>query len=484
MTETSQGRARIGVSGLDTMGRNLARNLARHGYTVAVQNRTTSKMTAMLEQFGDEGDFVGCETLEDLVAAVERPRSILVMVKAGAPTDAVIDALVPLLDEGDIVIDGGNAHFEDTRRREATLRDHGIHFVGAGVSGGEEGALHGPSIMPGGSEESYRVAGPMLESIAARVDGTPCTTYIGPDGSGHFVKMVHNGIEYADMQFLGEAYDILRTAGGMAPREIADVFERWNDGPLGSFLVEIAITVLRAEDGDSGKPLIDVIQDAAEQKGTGRWTVQIALELGVPVSAISEAVFARSTSGHVEQRKPAQEVLTGPDPLAASEGTDRDQLVADLEHAVHASRLVAYAQGFDLITAGSVEYGWDVDRAAVATIWRGGCIIRAKLLETIRQAYDRDAELPTLLVDPHVVEVLTAAQDAWRRTVATAATAGVPVAGIGTALSAYDSLRAQRSPAALLQGLRDLFGAHSYRRIDREGSFHRAWAEDGAESPV
>ena len=470
--------AQVGVVGLAVMGSNLARNFARHGHTVALYNRTQARTDELVAQHGHEGSFVPAQTVEEFVASLERPRRIVIMVKAGAATDATIDALVPHLEPGDIVVDGGNAHFEDTRRREAALREHDLHFVGAGISGGEEGALNGPSIMPGGSKESYEALGPLLEDIAAKVGDEPCCAYMGTDGAGHFVKMVHNGIEYADMQFIAEAYHLLRGAG-LEPARIAEVFTEWNTGDLESFLIEITAEVLGHVDAKTGKPLVDVIVDQAEQKGTGRWTVQTALELGTPVNVIAESVFARSTSGHTELRDAARAVLTGPD--GATEATD--QLIEDVRAALWSSKVVAYAQGLDQIRAASAAYGWDVDVAEVARIWRGGCIIRARLLERIRQEYAAQ-RLPTLLAAPSVAAELNRSQDPWRRVVTTAVGLGVPVPGFSAALAYYDTVRAERLPAALVQGLRDFFGAHTYRRIDAEGSFHTDWSADRTESPV
>ena len=470
--------AQVGVVGLAVMGSNLARNFARHGHTVALYNRTQARTDELVAQHGHEGSFVPAQTVEEFVASLERPRRIVIMVKAGAATDATIDALVPHLEPGDIVVDGGNAHFEDTRRREAALREHDLHFVGAGISGGEEGALNGPSIMPGGSKESYEALGPLLEDIAAKVGDEPCCAYMGTDGAGHFVKMVHNGIEYADMQFIAEAYHLLRGAG-LEPARIAEVFTEWNTGDLESFLIEITAEVLGHVDAKTGKPLVDVIVDQAEQKGTGRWTVQTALELGTPVNVIAESVFARSTSGHTELRDAARAVLTGPD--GATEATD--QLIEDVRAALWSSKVVAYAQGLDQIRAASAAYGWDVDVAEVARIWRGGCIIRARLLERIRQEYAAQ-RLPTLLAAPSVAEELNRSQDPWRRVVTTAVGLGVPVPGFSAALAYYDTVRAERLPAALVQGLRDFFGAHTYRRIDAEGSFHTDWSADRTKSPV
>ena len=469
-------KAQIGVTGLAVMGRNLARNFARHGHTVAVHNRTYGRTKELVEAFGDEGTFIAAESAEDFVASLERPRRVVIMVKAGAPTDAVIDEFAPLLEPGDMLIDAGNAHFLDTRRREAALKERGLHFVGTGVSGGEEGALHGPSIMPGGSPESYESLGPLLEDISAKVDGEPCCVHVGPDGAGHFVKMVHNGIEYADMQLIAEAYDLLRQVGGDSPAEIADVFSQWNEGRLGSYLIEITAEVLRQTDAATGKPFVDVVLDQAEQKGTGRWTVQAALDLGVPVSGIAESVFARALSGGADVRKAAADAgLPGPVPSAGEHGGD---LRADVEQALFASKIVAYAQGFQQIQAASKEYGWAIDPGAMAKIWRAGCIIRAKFLDFIKQAYDKQPELSTLLVDDYFLDAVSGAQDAWRRVVATAAQQGIPAPGFASALAYYDGLRAKRLPAALIQGQRDFFGAHTYHRIDRPGAFHTLWATE------
>jgi len=472
--------AQIGVTGLAVMGRNLARNFARNGYTVAVHNRTVARTRELVERFGDEGDFVAAETAEEFVAALERPRRLVIMVKAGDPTDAVIKEFAPLLEPGDMIIDGGNAHFADTRRRERELREQGIHFVGTGISGGEEGALHGPSIMPGGSKESYASLGPMLEKISAKSkDGAPCVTHVGPDGAGHFVKMVHNGIEYADMQLIGEAYQLLRDVAGYSPAQIADIFRTWNTGRLDSYLIEITAEVLSHVDEATGKPFVDVVADQAEQKGTGRWTVQIALDLGVPVSGIAEAVFARSLSGHAALRE-ASRHLAGPRPSTLSE-QEAAAFADRVEQALYASKIVSYTQGFHEIAAGSEEYGWDIDQGAVAAIWRAGCIIRAAFLDRIRAAYDGRPDLPSLLSDETFAREIAAAQDDWREVLATAVRQGVPTPGFAAALSYYDGLRASRLPAALTQGQRDFFGAHTYRRVDREGAFHTLWGGDRSE---
>jgi 6-phosphogluconate dehydrogenase, decarboxylating len=461
------------------MGRNLARNLARHGHSVAVHNRTAARTKALVSEFGHEGTFVPAETPGDLVRSLERPRRIVIMVKAGAPTDAVIEEFAPLLEPGDMIVDGGNAHFADTRRRERALRERGLHFVGAGISGGEEGALNGPSIMPGGSAESYEALGPLLESIAAVVDGTPCCTHVGPDGAGHFVKMVHNGIEYADMQLIAEAYDLLRHGLGMPPAEIAEVFRTWNAGRLESYLIEITADLLAHVDTRTGRPFVDVVLDQAEQKGTGRWTVQTALDLGVPVSGIAEAVFARSLSGHADLRTAARG-LPGPTRFKLE-----SRFADDVEKALYASKIIAYAQGFNQIQAASAEYDWNIDLGAMATIWRGGCIIRARFLDRIRAAYETDPGTPTLLTDDHFAAAIGDGQDAWRTVVSISAQLGIPAAGFATSLAYYDALRAERLPAALTQAQRDFFGAHTYRRTDRDGSFHTRWeAPDRPEIPA
>jgi 6-phosphogluconate dehydrogenase len=472
----------IGVTGLAVMGANLARNLARHGHQVVLHNRSQGRTDALVAAHGDEGDFVPTGSVADFVGALQRPRKIIVMVKAGAPTDAVIDEIAPLLESGDVLMDGGNALFTDTIRRTEALSAQGLHFVGTGISGGEEGALNGPSIMPGGSAEAYELVGPLLESIAAVVDGEPCCTHVGESGAGHFVKMVHNGIEYADMQLIAEAYDLLRQGLGLTPAEIGDVFADWNTGDLSSYLIEITAQVLRHTDAATGAPFVDVVLDEAEQKGTGRWTVQSALDLGVPVSGIAEAVFARALSGHREQRKAAQAVLPGPGTTWDIE--DRDAFVESVRQALYASKVVAYAQGFDQITAGADQHGWDVDRAALARIWRGGCIIRADFLDRIAQVFTDEPDVTTLLTNDYFRGAVSEGQEGWRQVVAGAARNGVPVPGFASALAYYDGLRAERLPAALIQGLRDLFGAHTYLRVDQEGSFHTMWGEDGREVPA
>ncbi len=471
--------AAIGVVGLAVMGLNLARNFASRGHTVAVYNRTTARTDAMMDEFGDTGDFVPSAQIEDFVASLERPRRIVMMVQAGAPTDATIESLLPHLEEGDILVDGGNAHFPDTRRREATLKEVGILFVGAGISGGEEGALKGPSIMPGGPAKSYEALGPLLESIAAEVDGVPCCTRVGPDGAGHFVKMVHNGIEYADMQLIAEAYELLRQGLGATPAEIGEIFADWNEGALGSFLIEITAEVLAQVDEATGKPLVDVIIDQASQKGTGRWTVQNALDLGVPITGIAEATFARALSSSVPQREAALGAL--PAQAGTFEVLDRSAYIEGVRQALYASKVVAYSQGFDQIAAASAEYDWKIDRGAMARIWRGGCIIRAVFLNRITEAYERQPDLPLLLADPFFTDVMDEGLPTWRNIVSQATLNGVATPVFASSLSYYDGLRAERLPAAVIQGQRDFFGAHTYKRTDRDGSFHTLWSGDRSE---
>ena len=480
---TEQGNlAQIGVVGLAVMGSNLARNFARNGHTVAVYNRSTEKTHNFMANHGAEGDFIPSETIADFVASLEKPRRAIIMVQAGNATDAVIHQLADAMDDGDIIIDGGNALYTDTIRREKEIADRGLNFVGAGISGGEEGALNGPAIMPGGPEKTWEALGPLLESIAANVDGVPCVTHIGPDGAGHFVKMVHNGIEYADMQVIGEAYQLLRYGAGMTPAEIAEVFRTWNAGDLDSYLIDITAEVLAQVDAETGKPLIDLIVDSAGQKGTGRWTVKAALDLGIPVTGIGEAVFARALSGATNQRQATIGNLpSGTLTTLAELSIDRDTFIEDVRRALYASKLVAYAQGFDEITAGSADHNWNVDPRDLATIWRGGCIIRAKFLNRIVEAYNANPELPTLLLDPYFKAELTGLIDSWRRVVTLATQIGQPIPVFASSLSYYDSLRIDRLPAALIQGQRDYFGAHTYQRVDKPGTYHTLWSGNRTE---
>jgi len=470
-------QANIGVVGLAVMGSNLARNLAsREGNTVAVFNRSPER-TRLLTQEHPEAGFVASESIADFVASLSKPRTAIIMVQAGAGTDAVISQLTELFEPGDIIVDGGNADFTDTIRREKAVSATGVNFVGAGISGGEEGALKGPSIMPGGSVEAYKTLGPILESIAAVVDGVPCVTHVGTDGAGHFVKMIHNGIEYADMQLISEGYDLLRRVGGHSPAAIADIFADWNTGELNSYLIEITAEILRQVDAKTGEPFVDVVLDEAGSKGTGVWTVQNALDLGVPVGGIAEAVFARAVSSHPEQRVPFRAALTARPEIAIVGHTFQE----DVRQALYASKIVAYAQGFDAIAAGAKKYDWNIDMGAMATIWRGGCIIRAQFLNRIVDAYAKDPALPSLLVDPYFAEAVANGEAAWRRVVSTAALSGIPVPGFAASLSYFDSLASERLPAALVQGQRDFFGAHTYKRVDMPGTFHTLWSGDRTE---
>ncbi|WP_241992567.1 NADP-dependent phosphogluconate dehydrogenase [Cryobacterium sp. Sr59] len=459
------------------MGSNLARNLAsRAGNTVAVYNRSPERTRLLMDEHPEAG-FVASETIEEFVASLATPRTAIIMVQAGRGTDAVISQLTELFEPGDIIVDGGNALFTDTLRREKAVRETGINFVGAGISGGEEGALKGPSIMPGGSAEAYVTLGPILESIAAVVDGEPCVTHVGTDGAGHFVKMIHNGIEYADMQLIGEAYDLIRRGTGKTPAEISEIFTEWNKGELESYLIEITAEVLKQVDAETGKPLVDVILDQAGSKGTGVWTVQTALDLGIPVSGIAEAVFARSVSSKPAQRAAAA-ALPGP---TANPVEDVDGFIEGVRQALYASKVIAYSQGFDAIVAGAEQYNWDIKKGEIAKIWRGGCIIRARFLNRITEAYTENPGLVSLVTAPFFTDVVAKAQDSWRNVVADAAHAGIPAPVFASSLAYYDSLRADRLPAALTQGQRDFFGAHTYKRVDKEGTFHTLWSGDRTE---
>ena len=471
-------KANIGVVGLAVMGSNLARNLAsREGNSVAIYNRSVDKTKALVAEH-PEANFIASETIDEFVNSLTSPRTAIIMVQAGAGTDAVIDALTERFEAGDIIVDGGNALYTDTIRREKEVSKKGIHFVGAGISGGEEGALKGPSIMPGGTKESYQTLGPILSSIAAVAEGEPCVTHVGTDGAGHFVKMIHNGIEYADMQLIAEAYDILRQAAGLQPAAISEILRQWNKGELESYLIEITSEVLAQVDAKTGKPLVDVILDAAGSKGTGVWTVQSALDLGTPVSGIAEAVFARSLSSQAAQRAAAPEFSAG---TTAWDISDQDAFVESVRKALYASKIVAYAQGFDAIRAGAKEFGWDINLGSVAKIWRGGCIIRAQFLNRIADAYGKNEQLVSLLFDDYFTEAIESAAASWREVVSKASLAGIPVPAFASSLSYFDGLRAKRLPAALVQGQRDFFGAHTYKRIDLPGTFHTLWSGDKSE---
>jgi 6-phosphogluconate dehydrogenase len=462
----------FGIIGLGTMGRNLALNIESRGVPVAVWNLETEWVDEFTGAHPGQA-FHGTKTIEELASVLSRPRRIMMMIPAGKPIDQTIARLRPVLERGDVVIDGGNSWFEDTRRREAELRPAGIHFVGCGVSGGEEGARYGPSLMPGGSAESWQAVRDVLEAIAARTEAGPCVTHVGPDGAGHFVKMVHNGIEYADMQLLAETWDVLRRGLGMTAPETADVFERWSAGPLQSFLVELSATVCRAVDKETGRPLVDVVLDKAGQKGTGRWTAQIALELGVAAPTIAAALDARVLSSMKDERVAASRRITGPSPILS--GVDRQAAVDDLESALYASRICAYAQGMALIRAGSIKYDWHIDLAEIGRIWKAGCIIRARLLDPVRLAFGAQSSLSNLLLDPAIGDIISAAQPAWRRSIARAASAGIAIPAHASALAYFDSYRSERLPQNLTQAQRDAFGAHTYERIDRAGAVHSEW---------
>ena len=471
-------KANIGVVGLAVMGSNLARNLAsREGNRVAIYNRSVEK-TNQLTTDHPEANFIASESIDDFVASLSKPRTAIIMVQAGAGTDAVISQLTERFEKGDIIVDGGNALYTDTMRREKEVSEKGIHFVGAGISGGEEGALKGPSIMPGGTKEAYATLGPILETIAAVAEGEPCVTHIGSDGAGHFVKMIHNGIEYADMQLIAEAYDLLRQSGGFSPEEIAEIFTEWNKGELESYLIEITAEVLKQKDAKTGKPLVDVILDAAGSKGTGVWTVQTALDLGTPVSGIAEAVFARSLSAQSAQREGKPELPAANQVWAVE---DKPAFVEAVRRALYASKIIAYAQGFDAIRAGAKEFDWEINLGEVARIWRGGCIIRAQFLNRITDAYRKDENLLSLLFDDYFIAAIAGTVASWREIVAMAALTGVPSPAFASSLSYYDGLRAERLPAALVQGQRDFFGAHTYKRVDAEGSYHTLWSGDRSE---
>lgn len=461
----------FGLIGLAVMGQNLVLNVESRGFKVSVYNRTTSVMEEFIAE--NEGkNLCGCPSLEEFVESLASPRKIQIMVKAGGPVDAVIESLIPLLDEGDIIIDGGNTLYTDTDRREKYLADKGLRFIGAGVSGGEEGALKGPSIMPGGPESTWEVMQPIFEAISAKVDGTPCVTHIGRGGAGHFVKMVHNGIEYGDMQLICEAYNIFKAAG-FTNEEQADIFAEWNAGDLESFLIEITANIFKQKDPETGQAIMDLIVDKAGQKGTGRWTVMEAVDQAVPFSTIAGSVEARIISSLRDQRKVASGVLQGPDNWSFDlAGMSKADLVKKVRNALYASKIVSYAQGLDLISKVGRDKEWNLDLGAIARIWRGGCIIRAKFLNHITEAYEQNADLTNLMLAPFFTEILNSGQQDWREVVALAATNGIPVPSFGGSLSYYDAYRAERLPANLLQAQRDFFGAHTYERTDKpEGEF-------------
>ena len=462
----------IGLVGLAVMGENLVLNMVSKGFQVSVFNRTTARVDEFLAGQAAGKAVKGTYSLAELAASLERPRRIMLMVKAGKPVDEMIEQILPHLEQGDILIDGGNSFFEDTRRRFKALAAKGIRFVGMGVSGGEEGALKGPSLMPGGDEAAFREIAPLFTKIAAQVADGPCCSFVGPDGAGHYVKMVHNGIEYSDMQLIAEAYYILSKAGGLSASELHEVFARWNEGPLDSYLIEITRDIMAVNDRETGKPLVELILDKAGQKGTGKWTSQSALDLGIPTPAITEAVFARCMSAVKEERVVAATVLKGP------QGTwtgDRQQLIQAVHDALYASKICSYAQGFALLAAASKEYGWNLQFGEISLLWRGGCIIRARFLDKIRDAFAKDANLANLMLDSFFASVLAEAQAPWRLVLKTCRDLGIPTPAFNASLDYYDSYRQAVLPANLIQAQRDYFGAHTYERIDRPGTFHTEW---------
>jgi 6-phosphogluconate dehydrogenase len=472
-------QADFGLVGLAVMGENLVLNIESRGYSVCVFNRTVSKVDRFLSERAEGKNIIGAHSVEELCTKLSRPRKVMVMVKAGDPIDAFIEQVLPHLEAGDIVIDGGNSHFEDTIRRTNYLKARDISFIGTGVSGGEEGALTGPSIMPGGNPLAWPEVKPIFQAIAAKVDdGSPCCEWVGNDGAGHYVKMVHNGIEYGDMQLICEAYQLMNAGLGMGPAEMHGVFTKWNEGVLDSYLIEITRDILGKADDETGKPMVDVILDTAGQKGTGKWTSTSGLDLGVPIAQIAEAVFARCISALKEERVAASAVLTGP---SSSFDGDRDAFIADLHDALYASKICSYAQGFQLMRAAAEEYGWDLNYGEVALMWRGGCIIRAGFLENIKAAFDTNPVLANLLLDPHFTEIVVRTQEAWRRVIKVAVDLGVAVPSMSAALNYYDSYRSARLPANLLQAQRDYFGAHTYERVDKPRGefFHTNWTGRG-----
>jgi 6-phosphogluconate dehydrogenase len=474
-------KADIGLIGLAVMGENLVLNMERNGYTVAVYNRTIEKVDKFLEGRGKEKNFIGAHSIEEFIVSLERPRKVMMLVKAGKPVDDFIEMLLPYLEEGDIIIDGGNSHFPDTIRRAKYVESKGMLFIGTGVSGGEEGALLGPSIMPGGSAAAWSHVKEIFQAISAKVeDGTPCCDWVGEDGAGHFVKMVHNGIEYGDMQLISEAYNLMKNLLGMSADEMHEVFREWNEGELDSYLIEITRDILGYRDED-GEPLVEKILDTAGQKGTGKWTGIEALDLGIPLTLIGESVFARCLSAIKEERVEASKVLSGPVP---SYSGDRALFINDIKSALYASKIVSYAQGYTLMREAAKEYGWELNFGGIALLWRGGCIIRSVFLSKIKDAFDQNPSLPNLLLDPFFKEKVEAAQDGWRKVVATALVNGIPVPAFTTALNYFDGYRSERLPANMLQAQRDYFGAHTYERVDKPRGefFHTNWTGRGGDT--
>jgi 6-phosphogluconate dehydrogenase len=474
--EQSSKTAKIGMIGLGVMGENLARNIERNGYSIAVWNREPKKVDEFVERL--EGhEVIGAHTPEEFVKSLERPRKAILLVKAGDPVDWTVNQIKPFMEEGDIIIDGGNSYFMDTERREKELKAEGFNFIGSGVSGGEKGALWGPSLMPGGDREAYEQIRPIWEAIAAKVDDGPCVTYIGPGGAGHFVKMVHNGIEYGDMQLIAEAYDLMRTVIGMEATEMADVFDEWNRGDLESFLIEITAQILRVKDEETGRPLVDLVLDKAGQKGTGKWTSDIALDLGIVTPTIDAAVDTRNLSARKEERVEASKQIKGPERAAFS--GDRREMIQAIHDALYASKICSYAQGMNLIRAGSDAYNWNIDLGECSRIWKGGCIIRARFLDKIKGAYQRRADLPNLLLDPDFNAFVQQSQPNWRRAVSTAIQSGVAVPGMSASIGYFDTYRTANLPLNLTQAQRDFFGSHTYERTDKPGqpAVHTEWEE-------
>jgi 6-phosphogluconate dehydrogenase len=473
-SEVKAKQAQFGMIGLAVMGRNLALNVEEHGFPVAVWNLETEWVDSFVNENPGK-QFIGTKSVEEFVRSLERPRRMMMMIRAGAPVDLTIERIKPLLEEGDILIDGGNSYFKDTQRREEALRKDGLCFVGSGVSGGEEGARHGPSLMPGGAPEAYEHLRPIFEAIAAKTDSGACVTYVGPNGAGHFVKMVHNGIEYGDMQLIAEAYDVLRSAGRLDADQLADVFDEWNRGPLESFLIEITANIFRRKDQETGKALVDLVLDKAEQKGTGKWTTQEALDETVPIPTIAAAIDARVLSSMKDERVAASKKIKGPRKGRAP--SDKQKLIRAVHDALYASKICSYAQGLSLIRSGSDEHKWNVNLSEMARIWKGGCIIRARFLNSIMNAYDRRPDLPNLLLDEEFNRWIQSAQANWRLAVRTAQGMGVPVPAMSASLSYFDSYRSARLPQNLTQAQRDYFGSHTYERVDHpeRGHMHTDW---------
>ncbi len=472
-------KADIGLIGLAVMGENLVLNMESKGFSVAVYNRTVERVTKFIEGGAKGKNIIGTKTVQELVDALKTPRKVILMVKAGQPVDDFIEQLIPYLDKGDIIIDGGNSHYPDTVRRTKRVEEAGLLFIGTGVSGGEEGALKGPSIMPGGSPEAWGAVKPIFQKISAKVaGGFPCCQWVGPDGAGHFVKMVHNGIEYGDMQLICEAYYIMKNALGLTAEELHQVFADWNQGELDSYLIEITRDIFVKKDKDTGTPLLELILDTAGQKGTGKWTSQAALDLGIATPTITEAVFARCLSAVKDERVAAAKILSGPD--GKYEG-NKEEFIEAIRQALYASKICSYAQGFAMMREASKEYNWNLNFGDIALMWRGGCIIRAQFLESIKDAFAENPELNNLLLAPYFKEAVESAQGKWRQVVATATNLGLPIPAFSSALSYFDSYRRTTLSANLIQAQRDYFGAHTYQRIDREGVFHTEWLTPGSE---